>query len=187
MTTKSDNQTTNQGSWNDSDDAQQAGLKDRVRDRAGAARTRASEAYDAARERTRSAYGTVRESAGTARRRTGEGIESNPVAALVGGLALGGLLAAILPKTQREEELFGDYGRRINDRARDAARAAKDAGQSKLEELGYTKETAREKLESLKSDASEIARTAAQRVKGDAREVANAVAQETKSAAQQPR
>lgn len=140
----------------------------RVRESASAAKARASDAYTAARERTSSAYGTARESATRARQRTSEGVDSNPVAALIGGLALCGLLAAILPKTEREEELLGDYGRKINDRAREATSSAISAAQSKLDELGYNRDTARQKVQSLKSDVAEIAGAAAQEAKSSA-------------------
>lgn len=128
-------------------------------------RSKASDAYSAARERTSSAYGTARESASRARQKTSEGIDSNPAIALIGGLAIGGLIAALLPKTEKEEELLGDYGRKINERAREAARAAKEASRTKLDELGYNRDTAREKIQSLKGDVKEIASTAAQQAK----------------------
>jgi ElaB/YqjD/DUF883 family membrane-anchored ribosome-binding protein len=136
-----------------------------VRAKAGekidSARTRASEAFEAARERTSTAYGSARESASRARERTSQGIDSNPVGAIVGGLALGALIAAILPKSRREEEMLGDYGRRINDTAREAARAAREAGRSKLDEFGVNQDNAKQKLSDIASKAGEAARTSA--------------------------
>lgn len=159
--------------------------RSRVRETASAARSKASDAYSAARERTSAAFSGASERVGRASQRTSEGIDSNPFAALVGGLAIGGLLAAVLPKTKREEEWLGEYGRRINDTARDAARAAREAGASKLDELGYNRENARQKIQSLRTDAAEIARAATQHVKGDAAEVASAAAQNAKGTVQQ--
>ena len=161
------------------------GKNNRIREAASTARSKASDAYYAARERTSAAYDTARERASKARERTSDGIDSNPVAALVGGLVLGGILAAVLPKTRREEEMLGDYGRKINERAREAARAAKDAGVGKLDELGYNRQNAEEKLRTLRSDFADIASTAAQRIKGAAREVASAAAENAKSTTQQ--
>lgn len=157
----------------------------RVRETASSARNKASETYKSARERTSAAYGSARERAGRASQRTSETLESNPMGALFGGLALGALMAALLPKTRREEEVLGPYGRRINDRAREAARAAKEAGVSKLDELGYNRENAKQKAQSLRGDAKEVASAAAQRLRGDAKEVANAAAKEAKATAQQ--
>ena len=53
----------------------------------------------------------------------------------------------MLPKTKREEELLGDVGRRLNDTAREAARAARDAGREQIDELGLSREGVRRKLD----------------------------------------
>lgn len=134
---------------------------DKMREKATAARAKANDAYGQARERTGAAYDSARQSASRAGQRTADGIDSNPAAALIGGFALGALLAAVLPRTQREEELFGDYGRRLNDKAKEAAQAARDAGTGKLDEMGFNKDSAREKLNELASSAGEAARTSA--------------------------
>jgi ElaB/YqjD/DUF883 family membrane-anchored ribosome-binding protein len=174
MTTTTDNEagtstTTNSGTES-SGGGRLSAATERVRDTASAARTRAADAYSAARERTSSAYSTARDSASRATQRTAESINSNPEAAILGGLALGAVLAALLPKTQRESEAFGQVGRRITDTAREAARAAREAGLGQLEEAGLTKEGAKQKLSDIASRASEAARTsasaAAQTVKG---------------------
>lgn len=134
---------------------------DKVREKASAARERASDAYSQARERTSAAYDSARQSASRAGQRTADGVDSNPEVALIGGLALGALLGAILPRTRREERMFGDYGRRLNDKAKEAARAARDAGTSKLDEMGFNKDSARDKLNELASSAGEAARSSA--------------------------
>jgi hypothetical protein len=111
----------------------------------------ARQAFETARDRTAAAYATARERAGTAYetagRRTSEGIDSNPVAAVVGGLAIGALVAALLPRTSREDELLGSVGRKINDSAREAANAAKEAGKGQLDELGLSRDGLRSKLD----------------------------------------
>ena len=150
---------------NDRTAAETGDIGSRVKEAASTARTKASDAYEAARERASSAYDSARDGATRAKQRTSETIDGNPVAALIGGLALGGLLAAVLPKTKREEELLGDYGRRINETAREAARAAREAGASKLDELGYNRDTAKQKIEALRSDVTEVASAAAQQAK----------------------
>ena len=152
------------------------------RDRTGT-RGKASDAYNAARERTGAAYGTVSNKAGRAAEKTSETIDTNPMLALAGGLAIGAVLAALLPKTRKEEELLGDYGRKINETAREAARAAKEAGTGKLDELGYNRDNIKQKVDSLRSDAAEIASAAAQQIKGDAKQVASAAASDAKEVA----
>lgn len=120
--------------------------------REGNGRTAAArQAFESARERTAAAYATARERAGnayeTAGRRTSEGIDSNPVAAVVGGLAIGALVAALLPRTSREDEMLGSVGRKITDSAREAANAAKEAGKGQLDELGLSRDGLRSKLD----------------------------------------
>lgn len=107
----------------------------------------AADAYRAARERTATAYEEARASARSAGRRTLDGIEANPVAAVVGGLALGAIAAALLPKTRREEELLGNVGRRLNETARDAAKTAADRGREQIVDLGLNREGVRRKLD----------------------------------------
>ncbi len=99
-------------------------------------RQSAADAYQAARERTASAYSTARETAASAGRRTADGIDGNPMAALVGGLALGAIVGALFPVTRQERQLLGDVGKRVNDKAREAAIAARDAGKDRLD--GFT-------------------------------------------------
>jgi hypothetical protein len=107
----------------------------------------ARQAYESARERTAAAYAAARDKAGSAGRRAGEGIDSNPVAAVVGGLAIGAIVAALLPRTRREDELLGTAGRRLNESAREAARAAREAGKGQLDELGLNKDGLRSRLD----------------------------------------
>lgn len=136
----------------------------KTRRRAGdaleAARDRTGALYGSARERASSAYESTREGAARARRRTAEQVDANPMAVLVGGLALGAIAAAFLPRTRRETEAFGGIGEQINERAREAARAAREAGREKLSELGLTREAARQKLSEVASGAGEAVRTA---------------------------
>lgn len=105
------------------------------------ARERAIDAYDRARERA------------------GDQIETAPLLALGGGLAIGAVLAAILPRTQAEERLLGPTGRRITDTARSAAGAAKEAGREKLAELNITRDAGKGAVQSLVDGIAEAART----------------------------
>jgi hypothetical protein len=104
-------------------------------------RERAIEAYDSARERAR------------------EEIDGSPLLALGGGLALGALLAAIMPRTRTEERLLGDVGGRITGGAKGALDAAKEAGREKLAELNITREAGKGAVQSLVDGITEAART----------------------------
>jgi ElaB/YqjD/DUF883 family membrane-anchored ribosome-binding protein len=95
-------------------------------------RTSASDAYSAARERTSAAYDSARQRASRAGQATAQGVESYPVVAIAGGLAVGALLAAVLPRTQREQETFGKYGQKLTDAAREAAHTAAEAGREQV-------------------------------------------------------
>jgi hypothetical protein len=125
----------------------------------------AAEAYESARDRTSAAYAAARERAAaayeTAGKRASEGIDANPVAAVVGGVALGAIVAALLPRTRREEEVLGGVGRRINDTARDAARAAREASLQQLDELGLTRDGIKGRLDEFTGRAVGTVRTSA--------------------------
>ena len=105
------------------------------------ARERAIDAYDSARERTR------------------DQIDTSPLLALGGGLAIGALLAAILPKTRAEDRLLGDVGGRITGGARNAFDAAREAGREKLTELNITADAGKGAVQSLVDGITEAART----------------------------
>jgi hypothetical protein len=92
-------------------------------------------ALETARERTASAYETARDRAGAVTRQATEQMSAYPVAAVIGGFALGALVATLLPRTEREEKLLGKTGRRLTGAAREAAQKGIDAGKSQVEEL----------------------------------------------------
>ena len=96
----------------------------------------------------------------------GEKLHENPMAALVGGIALGVLIGTLLPRSEREAALLGGVGARIGDAARDALDAARSTGQDKLGELGLTKDGAREKVQTLLDGAIEAATAAGTAAKG---------------------
>ena len=98
-------------------------------------RGRAAGAYRAARERTYSAYETARERAADVTRQAADQIAVYPVAAVIGGLALGALMGFLLPRSRREEEWLAPTGRRITEAARDAAQRGMDAGKQQIDEI----------------------------------------------------
>ena len=141
-----------------------------AKDTVATVKSTSSDALANARGAADSAVQSARGSATQARQRTADGVDANPVAALIGGLALGALAAAVLPRTRKEDELLGGIGGKITDQARTAAQAAKEAGMDKLDELGITKENAMDK-------AKELAQTAV----GAVKETATAAASGAKS------
>lgn len=152
-TSQADNDTSGRGRF--------AAVGDKVGEKYSAARERSRESYEAARERSRETYDAARQRAGRAYEATREGVDSYPVAALLGGLAIGALVATLIPRTDREARAMGAVGRRLTEKAREATTAAKEAGVGKLDELGLNADGARQKLSELASTAGEAARTSA--------------------------
>jgi ElaB/YqjD/DUF883 family membrane-anchored ribosome-binding protein len=103
--------------------------------RTAGGRGRAAEVFETARERTQSAYEAARDRASAATRQATEQMNVYPVAAVIGGFALGALVATLLPRTEREDRLLGKTGRRITGAAREAAQKGLDAGRSQIEEI----------------------------------------------------
>jgi hypothetical protein len=82
-------------------------------------------------------------------RRVSEALDGYPLAVLAGGLAIGALAGAVLPRTERESELLGPIGKRLTDGATAAARAARDAGKAELDEAGVSRDAARAQINRL--------------------------------------
>ncbi len=114
------------------------------------------------RNRAVDAYDGARESVSGAGRRATESIDEAPLIALAGGLAAGALLAALLPRTESEKRALRPVGEKLTGTAKAAASAAKEAGQSRLAELGLTPEKGRETLRSIFEGAGDAAKTSAQ-------------------------
>jgi len=123
-----------------------------------------------AREKAIEAYDNARTSAASVGRKAGDGIGEAPLIALAGGLAIGALLAALLPKTTKEGELLGPMGEKLTGTARAAAEAAKDAGKARLEELGLTRDAGAETLKSILKGAGDATKASAQAALGAVRD-----------------
>ena len=117
---------------------------------------RAAEASAFAGEKIKSSRASARK----AGRKAAESVDAFPVAALLGGLAIGAVVGALLPKTRQEEELLGSLGGALNDRAMDAVSAARDAGQAKLDELGISKDAAGKQVGKLIESLATVAESA---------------------------
>lgn len=124
---------------------------------------RAGDVYDTARTSAIDAYDAARDKAAAAKAKAGDGIDEAPLIALAGGLAVGVLLAALLPRTEREDKLLGPIGERITGSARDAVDAAKEAGREKLAELNLTRDAGSSALEKIIRGVSDAALGAVKR------------------------
>jgi hypothetical protein len=104
---------------------------------------------DSLRDKAQHAFEASRDGARAAAHKTAEGLDSNPLGVLVGGLALGVVASALIPRTQRERELLAPVGKRLSTTAAAAITAAKETGRRELETRGFTRDGAREQARSL--------------------------------------
>jgi ElaB/YqjD/DUF883 family membrane-anchored ribosome-binding protein len=132
---------------------------------------RADDALEGARERAIAAYDSARDSASAAGRKASDQIAEAPLALIAGGIAVGAVLAALLPTSRREKELLAPVTDGLKERASAAVSAAKDAGQSRLDELGLTRDAGGEAMRSILDGATDAlkvsAKAAATKVRGE--------------------
>jgi len=84
-----------------------------------------------------------------AARATAHAIETNPLAIVAGGIAIGALAGALIPRSAKEKELLAPVGRSLSERARGAFQAAREAGSSELQNAGLSKDAAKDQVKSL--------------------------------------
>ncbi len=120
----------------------------------------ASHVYQDARERATDAYESSVEATRHAAHRAADAIDSNPLGVLAGGLALGVLAGALLPRTAKEKELLAPLGRKLSATAQQAFAAAKEAGKQELDNAGLTPGAAREKGRSVLDGVAKALSTA---------------------------
>ncbi|THD35132.1 MAG: hypothetical protein E7773_11795 [Sphingomonas sp.] len=84
-----------------------------------------------------------------AAQRVGKAAEANPLAVVVGGIAIGLAAGALLPRSKRETELLGPVGKRLTGAAAGAAEAAKEAAKAELGSLPLSKGAARAQVNKL--------------------------------------
>lgn len=111
----------------------------------------------------------ARQKARAAAARTGDSIDRNPLAIVLGGVALGAVIGALLPSTERETRMLGKAGKKLNKKAKKMAEAAKDAGKKKVDSLGLNGEMVREQFRDLVGKATEAMRAAGEAASEEAR------------------
>jgi ElaB/YqjD/DUF883 family membrane-anchored ribosome-binding protein len=119
--------------------------------------------------RVATAYASAREKAGEA----ASGIGANPVAAVIGGLAIGAIAGALLPRLEKEKELLAPIGERVNGAARAALEAGKTAGRDALGDAGFSGDALRGQVSKLVDQAISAAGAAGTAAATAAREAAS--------------
>jgi hypothetical protein len=117
-----------------------------------AARAKASEAYE------------------KGKGKTSDGIDKNPLAIVLGGMAIGAIVGALLPRTERETKVLGKAGKKLNKKARKMAEAAKTAGKDQVESLGLNGDALRLQFRDLVSKAAVAVKAASQAATDAAKE-----------------
>jgi ElaB/YqjD/DUF883 family membrane-anchored ribosome-binding protein len=115
-----------------------------------------TDAYGKVSERVAAAYAAAREKTAGA----GQTLQANPLGALIGGIAIGALAGALLPRIEKEKELLAPLGARIGDAARAALEAGRSAGTDALDEAGLSTDQLRGQVAKLVEQALKAAGTA---------------------------
>jgi len=94
--------------------------------------------------------------------KTSESIDKNPLAIILGGIAVGAIVGALLPRTERETKVLGKAGKKLNKKARKMAEAARAAGKEQVDNLGLNGDAMRAQLRELVSKAAVAVKAAGQ-------------------------
>lgn len=138
------------------------------------ARDSASRVYHDARDKASDALETSVQATKEVAHRAADGIESNPLGVLAGGLAVGALVGALLPRSSKEKELLAPLGRKLSATVQQAFVAAKEAGKQELDEAGLTPGAARERGRSLLDGVAKAVSSAGSAAAHSARKADNA-------------
>ena len=95
-------------------------------------------ATDKITETAKSAQKLVVDKASDAGRTATQALDSSPLAALAGAIAIGAVAAAFIPTSRREIEALGPWAEKLRDAAEEAFKAARDAGTGELTAAGLT-------------------------------------------------
>lgn len=135
-----------------------------------AARAKASVAYEKGKGAAANGVQQSRELARKAKGKTSDGIDKNPLAIVLGGMAIGAIVGALLPRTERETKVLGKAGKKLNKKARKMAEAAKAAGKEQVESLGLNGDALRLQFRELVSKAAVAVKAASQAATDAAKE-----------------
>lgn len=87
-----------------------------------------------------------------------QGLESNPVGVLVGGLTVGLIAGALIPRGAQEKKLLGTVGKRLAEGATAALVAARQTGKEQLSSAVLGRDAAKESARKVFDSAVTAAR-----------------------------
>jgi ElaB/YqjD/DUF883 family membrane-anchored ribosome-binding protein len=141
----------------------------KARDAGAAARRSATEAAEKSKAAAARGIDNSKAMAKRAGQASTETIDKNPLAIVAGGIALGAIIGMLLPKSEKEKKLLGKAGKAVNDTAKRAADAAKQAGKTRVDELGLNADSMRDQFRDLVNKASEAVKAAGQAAANETR------------------
>jgi hypothetical protein len=106
------------------------------------------------------AYEAALDKASGALENTVSALESNPLAALLGGIALGAAAGALIPRGEREKALLAPLGDKLAAAASAAIAAGREAGTDALKGTALDKDALRNQVTGLFSEAAKAATAA---------------------------
>lgn len=87
-------------------------------------------------------------------KKVAERIDStNPIALIAGGLAVGLVAGALIPRGEAEKKALKSVGKRVAEGAKAAASAAKETGKAELSAASLTKDAARQGAQKILESA----------------------------------
>lgn len=112
-------------------------------------------------ERATAAKIVVKDKSQRAAELSSDSVQKSPLAFIAGGLVVGAVVAALLPRSKIEDKYVGSAKKKVGETARMAFDAAKEAGQEQIENLGLDSDIARSQFKDLFGKAIEAAKSAA--------------------------
>lgn len=144
----------------DKANARYAEAREKVGDAYAKGRASADAAVATSKAKAAKAATATKASAQKAAKTTVDSVEKNPIVALLGGLAVGAIAAALLPRTKREDDLVGTVGKSVRNKASTAAKAARDTAKEQLDTLGVNADAAKETFRDIASKIGTAASSA---------------------------
>ena len=115
-----------------------------------------------ARQRAIEAYEQTRGNVADAGRKAKDSLSEAPLLALAGGIAAGAIIAALLPRTERETQLVGPTAKRLKSTIKSAAEAARETGSAELKNVGISREKGEQTLRTLLQGVGDAAKASAE-------------------------
>ncbi len=134
--------------------------REKAGDALATSRAKAGDALKTAKVKAEEATAATRAATAKAAQKTVEGVEHSPLIAVLGGIAIGAIAAALLPKTRHENNMLGKAGDKVRDVATNAANAARDTAKDQLDTLGVTADAAKGQLRDLVDKIGKAANSA---------------------------